>query len=138
MSNSTNINDCKPLIRDLWNQGLTASEIAAKIGRTRNSVMGAVSRMRETDPSIEKRGSGIFVVKKPRPLVIKPPKPAELAAIKDGFPSGSVGIMNLNIFSCRYIVKEGNHVTTRYCNKPIDKSAYCAEHYKICYNPVRK
>ena len=138
MSSSTNINDYKPLIRDLWNKGLTASEIADKIGRTRNSVMGAISRMRATDPSIETRGSGIFVVKKPRPLVIKPPKPVELVKIKDDSPKGSVDIMNLKTFSCRYIVKEGSYLTARYCNKQIDRSSYCADHYKICYNPVRK
>jgi hypothetical protein len=132
------INERKEIVKSLWEDGLTGSEIAAKIGATRNSVLGLIARLRKIDPSVKPRGRWMPQGKKPTPPVVKPKNPVAIKAQKQKDPDSQIGILSLKIFSCRYIVKDGDIYTRRYCGKNIDRSSYCADHYKLCYVPIKK
>ena len=46
-------------------------------------------------------------------------------------------LINLKDNSCRYIVS-GDERPTWYCGETAqDGSIYCAEHHKICYQPIK-
>lgn len=115
-------------IADLWQLGLSGSVIAEKLGITRNSVIGAVYRMRKNGIELsahENKGG-------------KPKKKAQPAVVKKIYemPKESINILELKYYSCRFIVThEGAHETL-YCGKRINKESYCKDHYKICYYPL--
>jgi hypothetical protein len=120
-------------IAEMWNLGLPSSVIAEDVGLTRNSVIGAVYRLRQKGEILikaEDKRTHVFRPKKPLAIRKNIPKPPVL-----GKP---VGIMKLTPQSCRYIVSDEGVEETLYCNKPIDKESYCAEHYKLCYVPHRR
>lgn len=118
-------------VRELWNNGLTGSEIGKEIGITKNSVVGIIDRLRRKGFFVRIRGEGMFKVKKPRPLVIKPSKetPSVLGTPTD--------ILGLKFRSCRFIVEEGDAKTTKYCNNRIYKQSFCKHHHGLCYVPIK-
>lgn len=129
-------------IKELWELGYTGSQIAKEVELTRNSVIGFVYRMRKNEGIEKKRPPGrkptkekpikVKKEKKQKPLVEdNAKKPVE---IKEDV---STTLLNLRFDSCRYIVEDGDVYTTKYCNKPIAREAYCEDHYKICYVPTR-
>jgi|688.fasta_scaffold00600_8 hypothetical protein len=111
----------------LWNLGYSSSKIAAEIGLSRNSVIGAVHRMRQ---------AGIEIINKERPkskkAVIPKVKTPKLPK-KDPLYDNPVDILGLRRSSCRFIVEEGSTEATKYCNQKAWKASYCQDHYKICY-----
>lgn len=120
-------------IAELWNQGLPSSKIADQVGLTRNSVIGAVHRLRM-------RGEIMKSAEEKRPRKIRPKK---ILAIRKNMKrivglGTPVGLMKLTYKSCRFIVVEGNVEETKYCNNEIDRASYCKEHYRICYTPTRR
>lgn len=117
-------------IAELWNLGWTSSHIADAVGLSRNSVIGAVHRLRVK--------GAIIKTEEDR----KPPRPKKVLAIRKNFkrsiPSGKpVGILDLKSNSCRFIISD-EKAETLYCNHQVWKQSYCKEHYKICYTPLRK
>jgi len=128
-------------IKELWEMGYTSARISAEVGLTRNSVIGALYRLRKNDGVMKKRPPGpkpvkekIIKVKKEKkvkaPIKKKLEKPVEQVDV-------STTLLNLRFDSCRFIVEQGDPYQTRYCNKEISRSSYCEEHYKICYVPTR-
>jgi hypothetical protein len=109
----------------LWNLGYSSSKIAAEIGLSRNSVIGAVHRMRQAGVEIIKKEK-VKSKKVAKPKAPKPPK-------KDPFYNNPVDILGLRRSSCRFIVEEGSPEATKYCNQKAWKASYCQDHYKICY-----
>lgn len=123
--------EIKKKVCTLWNEGLTTSKIGEELGMTKNSIVGIVNRLRKAGVCLQERGSGTFKVKKPRPFVRKPqPKTAYVA-------NEPVDIMGLTFRSCRFIVEDGNEITTKYCNKRVYKQSFCKDHHAICYVPIR-
>lgn len=121
-------------IAELWNLGWTSSHIADAVGLTRNSVIGAVHRLRKNGAIMSTRDDR----KKPRVAKKSHEHPIR-KNIKPNIELGKpVNILKLAFQSCRYIVEEGNVYETKYCNNKIHKEAYCKDHYKVCYTPVRK
>lgn len=129
-------------IKELWALGYTGAQIAKEVELTRNSVIGFVYRMRKSDGIKKKRPPGpkptkqkIVKVKKEKkvkaPVKEKTEKPVE---IKEDV---SATLLDLRFDSCRYIVKDGDIYSTKYCNRPITRVSYCEDHYKICYVPTR-
>jgi hypothetical protein len=110
----------------LWNLGYSSSKISAEVGLSRNSVIGAVHRMRQ---------AGVELTKKERVKSKKVAKPKEQKPEKkhDKFYDNPVDILGLRMSSCRFIVEEGTPEATKYCNQKSWKSSYCKDHYKICY-----
>lgn len=122
----------KAAIKEMWNSGQTSSQIASVMGVSRNSIIGIVNRMRQSGHNILEKGC-----KRAK----KVPKKTVVATNKKKEPAprllGEVDILGLTIRSCRFIVSEGNFRNTLYCNKDIVKGPYCADHYKLCYAPLR-
>lgn len=113
-------------IKDLWQTGLSASKIGSEVGLSRNSVIGAIHRM---------RANGVDLVKHIA-KVIKPKKNETIQIIEKHYEDAkeNINIIDLKYFSCRFIVSEESSKEVLYCGKRINKASYCKDHYKICYN----
>ena len=46
-------------------------------------------------------------------------------------------IMELRIFSCRYIIGSDDDVGANYCGQLAAKIPYCTDHRALCYKAVR-
>ena len=120
-------------IAELWNKGMSSSQIANDIGLSRNSVIGAVHRLRAKGMIMASRFE-----KRKYPSQARTAMPIRKNLKKKVELGTPVDILKLTFQSCRYIVEEGNVLETKYCNNKIDRASYCAEHYKICYTPTRR
>jgi hypothetical protein len=134
-------NEMKARIIELWQQNKTGSEIGEELGITRNSVIGAVYRMRRQGHilSSHEENKKNFNRKEKKAeakqKVFRKKKQILLDAKK--ISKENITMSELKYYSCRYIVKEGNYETTKYCGKKADRCSYCEEHYKLCYYPAR-
>jgi hypothetical protein len=141
-------------ILELWQKEMSGGEIASQLGISRNSVIGVVYRAKQNGESL--RGStfkkqkikSVKTVKekvskevvqkvkqiKEKKKIEKICNPVEPVETPESYEVTMDGLMH---YSCRFIVKEGNYETTKYCGKNKDQSSYCKEHYTICYTPTR-
>lgn len=146
------INDeIKQKIIVLSEKNLTGSEIAAQLGITRNSVIGFLYRSKQKKELIGEHQEKKLKEKKPKKKItlakIKIPKvqieepvmalPEEPEAAYMNLGEELCTIDGLRFSSCRFIVEQGNHETTKYCGKMISKQSYCKDHYKLCYYPSK-
>jgi GcrA cell cycle regulator len=99
-------------LRELWSQGLTASQIAAALpGFSRNAILGKVHRL-----NLSSRPSPIQ-----RDL---PPKPT---------------LMTLREHMCKWPIGEPGTPDFHFCgDETVANSPYCAEHHSRAYVPSRK
>lgn len=130
---------------------LTGGEIASKLGITRNSVIGFLYRLKQKKLAIGETPKEKIREKKPKIKVkvkqIRKPKvvikevvltlPDEPESTYTNVGEERCTIDGLRFSSCRFIVEEGNHETTKYCGKTISQQSYCKEHYQLCYYPSR-
>jgi len=146
----------KQLIR-LWKNGLSGSQIAAEVNKTRNAVMGKLMRLRQKGyldyKSQEKRFARIqneVIVRERRRLqhdqnlLKERMKKLREEAIKyieekeKSKPKG-VGFFNLTHRTCKYAFNEGRFDELIFCGKePHGHGIYCLDHKKLCYIPSRK
>jgi len=137
----------------LWEDGKTGLQIAEKLGKTRNAVMGALKRLRDNG-HIEykqipvKRGE-----KRPPPnLKFLPVRNRRiLREIKQGkreepkilvsseaafLKKPPVKFVDLTHNSCRFIINDSLPKDFLFCNDDKKKgSPYCERHHKMCYVP---
>lgn len=134
-------NDINQKILEMWEQGKSGGEIANKLGVTRSSIMGRIHRMRN-ESNIKYRAKNISVksdrvvrtrdkaksYKKLRTFI-----PVEQIIPK---PKHSVSILDLQHWSCRYIVGDPKKPLDRiYCGQVSEKWSYCKDHAQLCYQP---
>ena len=146
------------LLKKLWNDGLSASQIANELGQvTRNAVIGKVHRLglsgRAKSPS-----SAAPQPRKARPAqhMMRVTRPvsrgntalaqafevevevAPLPAIDNVVPMGErCTIMELKEYSCRWPIGEPGKDDFRYCGARSSTGLpYCAYHSRIAYQPV--
>lgn len=115
------------LLKQLWAEGLSASQIAAEFGLTRNAIIGKVHRL-----GLEKRGRGQNMARRPRTVRTTPFK--ALPAIVKSVPlppepelppsCAPVTLMQLEDRQCRWPVGD------LYCGAPADKS-WCTYHARL-------
>lgn len=151
------------LLKKLWSDGLSASQIAAELGGvTRNAVIGKVHRLglsgrAKAAPAAAPRA------RKPRPVVASAPAPvrtmvsgntalapvlrpmivAEPEEVSD--PVANVvpmtercTILDLTEFTCRWPVGEPGKSDFFYCGSRTKTGLpYCAYHSRIAYQPVQ-
>jgi len=135
-----------------WEDGLSGSQIGEKLNMTRNAVIGIVNRLRrkghvfardekeqhkkrvvearkvrEEDYAKRHQAKVVNIIPKELPVVSVPSLPTR---------SGGIDLLDLKLNSCRFIVS-GEDTAVRYCGEEQSRSAYCAEHYSICYYPAR-
>ena len=127
----------RKILHKMHAAGATAAEIAAVLGRTRNSIIGFIHRSglsntrpkKQLPPKVERKPQ----VAKPAPvhkLFQKPIVEIETPQSKDGV---------LFIFSnnrhCKWIQDSPNGIETRICgNRSVSGKSWCAEHFALVYN----
>lgn len=150
------------LLRKLWNEGLSASQVAAEIGPgiTRNAVIGKIHRL-----GLAQRAKAP-VAARPR-AVIKPPR--QQASVRDPSPnvvgnvalafaprasalpdprpkedvvipmSARVTLMELRETMCRWPLGDPTTSEFRFCGakSPGGANPYCGYHAQIAYQPVQ-
>jgi GcrA cell cycle regulator len=149
------------LLKKLWSDGLSASQIAAELGNvTRNAVIGKVHRLSLSGRAKDKaataaqrprkparvpsapapiapsdRGS-VLVSPLPQPLVEAEPEVA--VAEEVAIPmSERVTIMDLRESMCRWPMGDPTKPEFRFCGaRSITGLPYCNHHARIAYQPV--
>lgn len=143
------------LLRKLWAEGLSASQIAAELGGiTRNAVIGKVHRLQLSGRA--KPSSSVPRIRKPRasngvmrprmryagnnalaPDYVREAEP-DLDPIANVVPIGPrVSITELNESTCRWPVGDPGSEDFGYCGaKPKPGVVYCPYHARIAYQPL--
>ncbi|MDE2383395.1 MAG: GcrA cell cycle regulator [Alphaproteobacteria bacterium] len=150
-------------LKQLWAEGLSASQIAARLGMgvTRNAVIGKVHRLnlsgratqprntaprtqRKTrEPSIPGRSPSMptagatalkpFAQSAPRPMPLPEPKPLRLV---DNAKDGRITILHLSDKTCKWPIGDPTHEDFCFCGHgPREGSPYCEYHARIAYQP---
>lgn len=135
------------LLRKLWTEGLSASQIAKQLGGvTRNAVIGKVHRLglagRATPSRPAKRP-----VRQARPRVMSPTAPRmrpastyphvvipELEPLK--FENGrTASVLTLNESMCKYPIGDPTDAEFAFCGRASSCGPYCQDHARLAYQP---
>jgi len=154
-----------PMVRELWEEKLTTSEIGRRLGLTKNAICGLIYRMRKEGilPSPSKNTSaagkpqqpvgGKVVPMKPRkkktaktitPLPLfaaiepPPPPPPPPPPKVPSVQRDGIPFIDLRNNSCRYVVSGKRAEDFRFCGDPRTTTAYCADHAALCYVPFSR
>jgi len=134
----------------LWQQGLSASQIAAQMGDgvTRNAVIGKIHRLglnarRIADPKIVplpvKNDASDALAEGGKALLMDQLDDAPLEEEADKTPGGCASIVALSHHSCRWPIGEPQLPSFRFCGaRKINGHSYCAVHLQRAYQPVRR
>ena len=123
-------------LKKLWQENmLSASQVAQKLGITRNAVLGKANRLRlPTHKAKTSKGHIRKPVKKPKPVAVAPigiidePVPAEPEFL-------GLTLMELSPASCRF--PRGDKAPFEYCGQmQQDGSRYCRFHHQLAYLSV--
>ena len=119
-------------LRELWDKGLSASQIAKELaeGVTRNAVIGKAHRM--------------GLASRPSPVKSDPAKRAAAAAKKKAAPkqeptkaaptTGKVTILDLTESMCKWPIGHPGEAGFHFCGKPSQPTfPYCANHCVEAY-----
>ena len=137
------------LVIKLWQEGLSAIDIAEQLGngRTRNSVLGRIFRLRQNNPDIELRVDDRTENKKPRKSrassiprvprkpVPKPEKPVQINLFtpieEKPAPEGGVSFLDTRAFQCRYVLNTSKDIhNVKCCGASVFRmTSWCREHY---------
>ncbi|MBS9476727.1 GcrA family cell cycle regulator [Ancylobacter radicis] len=149
------------LLKKLWSEGLSASQIAAELGGvTRNAVIGKVHRL-----GLSGRAKAVAAAaprpRKPRPVApgaaprpmvqgntalapvyhpVVEPEPMEMPdPVSNVVPMADrCSILNLTEFTCRWPVGDPGKADFFYCGSRTKTGLpYCAYHARIAYQPVQ-
>jgi GcrA cell cycle regulator len=141
------------LLRKLWAEGLSASQIAKQLGGvTRNAVIGKVHRLGLAGRATPSRPAarpvrevGCRTLRLPKPIIptrhVTPEAPTpELDPIRalqpvqfeDGAPASTLTVSN---FICRYPIGDPKSDTFAYCGRGVVCGPYCDDHRKLAYRP---
>ncbi|GJD62490.1 GcrA family cell cycle regulator [Methylobacterium frigidaeris] len=142
------------LLKRLWSDGRSASQIAAEIGGvSRNAVIGKVHRLGLAGRVVKANGASPAAGRRPRsdadsaaetPSVLAPAPPA-LALFQSAPPSAASGlpessrvtIMELREFMCRWPMGDPSTPDFRFCgDRAIAGLPYCTHHSRIAYQPA--
>jgi GcrA cell cycle regulator len=147
------------LLKKLWTDGLSASQIAAELGGiTRNAVIGKVHRLglsgRAKSPSSsaprQRRTRPSHIMRVPRPAMrgntalatsyaYDLEVEAELEPIENVTPIGQRRtLLELNESTCRWPIGDPSNTTDFYfCGgPPISGLPYCSFHSRVAYQPA--
>ena len=136
------------LLKKLWADGLSASQIARKIGEvTRNAVIGKIHRLGLTCPNAArrvprgptvKRAARIQFPKAPPPAVTRPPARI-LKPVLGPAPEGAITLANIGDLTetmCHWPNGDPREGGFHFCARRKDrKAAYCEHHAAIACAP---
>lgn len=133
------------LLRKLWAEGLSASQIAKQLGGvTRNAVIGKVHRLGLAGRATPSRPAKRPVRSRPvrfvppsvlKPIKVRPPTPTakDLHATP---PEGALTIETVRDGQCKYMTGEGPDALV--CGRSTPLGSWCILHAKLVYQPSRK
>ncbi len=143
------------ILTKLWAEGLSASQIAARLGGvTRNAVIGKVHRLglsgrakpsRPKTVSRAKTRPKTTVAPKPRvvrkpaaPKVQAPPAPPPIEA--KPLPNGEFAtVLTIRDHMCKWPIGDPGSSDFRFCGRKVKESEpYCAAHCAVAYQPSRR
>ena len=139
------------LLKKLWQEGLSASQIAKQLGGvTRNAVIGKVHRLGL---------SGRAAPSKPARTVFKAPRPARPAAapaaprrlvepaqLAAATPSptryadetpGTATVLTLGAHMCKWPIGDPALDNFTFCGRRTGEGPYCHEHAQVAYQPAQ-
>lgn len=134
----------KKAILNMWNKGLSGYEIAHATGKTRNSIMGLLFRMKKQGLVVDRK---IFRTKEQTPPPPQPPAPTPVKVKKRSISKVRIPLLfeppptdknthitDLTYNTCRYIVTDvTTYKNTYYCGQAKERGSYCAYHAQMCY-----
>ena len=143
------------ILTKLWAEGLSASQIAKKLGGvTRNAVIGKVHRLglsgratpsrprkatsKSSTPRMRKT-SAPSAPRTPRPVVAAstpPPPPLEAKPL----PTGEYAtILTIRDHMCKWPIGDPSSSEFRFCGRRVKESEpYCEAHCSVAYQPSRR
>lgn len=131
------------LLRKLWAEGLSASQIARQLGGvTRNAVIGKVHRLglagraTPSKPPKPRRSRVRFIPPSVlKPIKVRPPTPSA-EDLHNLPPEGALTIETVRDGQCKYMTGEGPDALV--CGRSTPLGSWCSLHVKLVYQPSRK
>ena len=125
------------LLKKLWQDGLSASQIAKQLGGvTRNAVIGKVHRLGL---------SGRATPSKPARTTFKAPRRlaeptmtshAPVTRYVDEAP-GTATVLTLGAHMCKWPIGDPSMDNFTFCGRRSGDGPYCAEHSQVAYQPAQ-
>ncbi|MBR1756143.1 MAG: global cell cycle regulator GcrA-like protein [Alphaproteobacteria bacterium] len=132
-------------LRQMWAQGLTANEIAKKLGVTKNAIVGKVHRLCLTarpspikSKENETATEDIFALETTEENAVaaispqeKKPKKSE---VKNEKKSENIRLVDLDSHTCRWPIGDPRDDDFSFCGKKVRMGqTYCDEHAQLAY-----
>ena len=127
-------------LRQLWEEGLTASRIATELGDvTRNAVIGKAHRLGLSGRMVSKKSnSGISIIRKKRVNISQSQKVIDISPIIDE-PMNPIVFQDIRDGLCRWPLGEPEDINFKFCGRNTKEGiVYCQSHYKQAYQPLSK
>jgi GcrA cell cycle regulator len=141
------------LLKKLWLEGLSASQIAKQLGGvTRNAVIGKVHRLGlsgRATPSQPPRPA--FKTPRPPRPVSTMSAPRRVSSSPHTGPNaeptpvyyveeepGSATVLTLGAHMCKWPIGDPASDNFTFCGRRIGEGSYCAEHARLAYQPQQK
>lgn len=129
----------------MLSEGLSYSQIGARLGLTRNTVIGKMARVglakltknRPSGKGLRHRAPSLPAL--PQTRRIELPAASEAKAFRSAAPVAGerrrVTLMELGPDSCRYGVGDPREAGFRFCGQRAPRGSYCDYHAQLCYEP---
>ena len=127
-------------LKRLWDEGLTASRIAAELGEvTRNAVIGKAHRLGLSGRMASKsKNNGISIIRKKKINISKSQKVVDISPIIDE-PMNPTSFQNIKDGLCRWPLGEPEEIDFMFCGRNTNEGfVYCQAHHKQAYQPLSK
>lgn len=143
MSNTGWSDDRVATLRKLWFDGLTASQIARRLGGvTRNAVIGKVHRLglggRGASPASSRTRPALRPRRQPMrsaPAVrMARPAPAPSIAPRPEGPGIAADLVQLAAHACKWPIGDPKRADFSFCGRPAD-GRYCTVHTQVSVRP---
>ena len=128
-------------LRTLWaDDELSASDIARRLGITRNAVLGKIHRLGLSNRrppagprSIVPRPPKVARVR--RAKIPSPPSPPKAAPRPELGPGLVARLEDLPAQACHWPVGDPASVAFRFCGRAASRAPYCEDHRQVAYQP---
>lgn len=141
------------LLKKLWQEGLSASQIAKLLGGvTRNGVIGKVHRLglsgrampshparpvaRQSKPAGKVNHQRILA-EQAKPKVAAPILPTQPLPVERLDQGGTATILTIGSFMCRWPIGDPALPNFTLCGSRTDEGSYCKPHAQVAYQPAQ-